>query len=75
MEKLITEIKSDFRTNIDNLRGKLSKARGAIDKITVEINMRKQWGDPASKKLVKDLGKAVSKFRKLKQQRDDIERT
>jgi len=74
MEKLIADIKNDFKTNIDHpFKGKLSRARGKIDKLATEINTQKQWGEKIAKKLYKDLEKATITFKKLEDERDSIE--
>jgi Alw26I/Eco31I/Esp3I family type II restriction m6 adenine DNA methyltransferase len=74
MEKLIENIKSDFRTNIDNpFKKKISGARGKVDKIATEINTQKQWGNKLNKQLFKDLEKATSNLKKLESERDSIE--
>jgi very-short-patch-repair endonuclease len=74
MERLIEDIKSDFETNIDTpFKGKLSKARGTVDKLATEINTQKQWGDKVSKKLIKDLEKADKTLKKLEAERDNRE--
>lgn len=74
MEKLIANIKSDFRSEIDNpFKKKISAARGKIDKIATEINIQKNWGDKVNKQLFKDLEKATANFKKLEEERDDIE--
>ena len=74
MEKLIADIKSDFRSEIDNpFKKKISAARGKIDNIATEINTQKNWGDKVNKQLFKDLEKATANFKKLEAERDDIE--
>jgi hypothetical protein len=74
MEKLIANIKSDFRSEIDNpFKKKIAAARGKIDNIATEINTQKNWGDKVNKQLFKDLEKATANFKKLETERDDIE--
>lgn len=74
IKQLIAEIKADFRSNIDDpFKSKLSKARGKVDKISTEINTKKQWEEKVSKKLFKDLDAAVQKLKKLEKQRDEIQ--
>jgi adenine-specific DNA-methyltransferase len=74
MEKLITDIKSDFRSEIDHpFKKKIAAARGKIDNIATEINTQKNWGDKVNKQLFKDLEKATANFKKLEIERDDIE--
>jgi hypothetical protein len=73
MERLIADIKNDFRSNIDDpFKGKLAKARGTVDKIATEINTQKQWGEKIAKTLIKDLEKATERFKKLEAERDEI---
>ncbi len=74
MEKLIANIKSDFRSEIDNpFKKKIAAARGKIDNIATEINTQKNWGDKVNKQLFKDLEKATATFKSLEAERDDIE--
>jgi hypothetical protein len=74
MEKLIANIKSDFRSEIDNpFKKRIAAARGKIDNIATEINTRKNWGDKVNKQLFKDLEKATANFKKLETERDEIE--
>jgi hypothetical protein len=74
MEKLIANIKSDFRSEIDNpFKKKIAATRGKIDNIATEINTQKNWGDKVNKQLFKDLEKATANFKKLEADRDDIE--
>ncbi len=74
MEKLIANIKSDFKSEIDNpFKKKIAAARGKIDNIATEINTKKNWGDKVNKQLFKDLEKATVSFKKLETERDDIE--
>jgi adenine-specific DNA-methyltransferase len=74
MERLISDIKNDFETNIDTpFKGKLSRARGKVDKLATEINSRKQWGEKIPNKMFKDLEKAAKTLKKLEAERDSIE--
>ncbi|MCU0359619.1 MAG: Eco57I restriction-modification methylase domain-containing protein [Bacteroidia bacterium] len=74
MEKLIADIKSDFKTNIDNpFKRKISSARGKVDKIATEINTQKQWGEKLNKQLLKDLEKATQQLKLLEKERETIE--
>jgi len=60
MERLISDIKSDFKTNNDTpFKGKLSKARGKVDKIATEINTQKQWGSKVQNQIFNDLETAI----------------
>ena len=73
MERLIADIKGDFETNIETpFKGKLSRARGKVDKIATEINTKKQWEELISKKLHSDLKKATNALKKREQERDEI---
>lgn len=74
MERLISDIKSDFKTNIDNpFKKKLSMARGRVDKIATEINTQKLWGEKLDNKLYKELETATQELKKLEAERDGIE--
>jgi len=74
MERLISDIKNDFETNIDTpFKGKLSRARGKVDKLATEINTQKQWGEKIPNKMFKDLEKATKTLKKLEAVRDNIE--
>ncbi|MEW5844952.1 MAG: Eco57I restriction-modification methylase domain-containing protein [Bacteroidota bacterium] len=74
MERLIADIKSDFRSEIDNpFKKKISAARGKIENIATEINTQKNWGNKVNKQLFKDLEKATANLKKLEAERDDIE--
>jgi hypothetical protein len=74
METLIANIKSDFRTNIDNpFKKKIRLARGKVDKIATEINTQKQWGEKLNKQLFNDFEKATLQLKKLEAERDSIE--
>lgn len=73
MQKLIDDIKNDFETNIDTpFKKKISKARGELDNIVSEINVKKQWGEKLSKEFKAKLDKATKKLSKLEEQREDI---
>jgi uncharacterized protein YfkK (UPF0435 family) len=74
MERLIADIKSDFRSNIDNpFKKRISVARGKVDKIATEINTQQQWGEKPSKQLTKELETATAQLKKLEQEKDEIE--
>jgi len=74
MERLIADIKSDFRSNIDNpFKKRISAARGKVDKIATEINTQQQWGEKPSKQLNKELETATAQLKKLEQEKDEIE--
>jgi hypothetical protein len=73
MERLIADIKSDFRANIDDpFKTKIAKARGAVDVLATKINTSKQWGEKTDKKLLKDFEKASDTLTKLEKERDEI---
>jgi hypothetical protein len=74
MERLIADIKSDFRSNIDNpFKKRISVARGKVDKLATEINTQQQWGEKPSKQLTKELETATAQLKKLEQEKDEIE--
>ena len=74
MEKLIRDIKSDFKTNIDNpFKKKIRTIRGKVEKATAEINIQKQWGEKINKDLVKELENAQIQLKKLESEKESIE--
>lgn len=74
MEKLISEIKSDFRSEIDTpFKKKMLNAENKITTFATTINTKKQWGEKVDKKLIADLEKAKIAFKKLELEKDDIE--
>ncbi|WP_082738216.1 Eco57I restriction-modification methylase domain-containing protein [Chryseobacterium sp. CCH4-E10] len=74
MEKLISEIKSDFRSEIDTpFKKKMLNAENKITTLATTINTKKQWGEKVDKKLITDLEKANIAFKKLELEKDDIE--
>jgi len=74
MEKLIHDIKSDFKTNIDKpFKKKISIARGIVEKVTAEINIQKQWGEKLNKDLVKELEKSQIHLKKIELEKESIE--
>ncbi len=73
MERLIADIKSDFRSEIDTpFKKTIRSARGKVDKLATEINTQKQWGEKTNKKLIKEYEEAVEKLKKLEAEKDDI---
>ena len=73
MERLITAIKSDFRSEIDTpFKKTIRAARIKVDQLATEINTIKQWGEKADKKLIKDFENAIEKLKKLETEKDDI---
>ncbi|RKD12488.1 type II restriction endonuclease [Pelobium manganitolerans] len=74
MERLISDIKSDFRSEIDTpFKRTIRGARGKAEKLATKIFNLKAFGEKLDKKLIDDHKKAVAKFRKLEEQRDNIE--
>jgi len=74
MERLIADIKSDFKSNIDNpFKKTIRTARGNVDKLATEINTKKQWAEKADKKLLIEFEKSVEKLKKLESERENIE--
>jgi hypothetical protein len=74
MEKLIRDIKSDFKSNIDNpFKKKISAIRGKVEKATAEINIQKQWGEKISKELVKELENYQIQLKQLELEKESIE--
>jgi adenine-specific DNA-methyltransferase len=74
MEKLISDIKSDFKTKIDNpFKKKIQAIRGKVEKTTAEINIQKQWGEKINKDLVKELEISQIQLKKLESEREIIE--
>ena len=74
MEQLIEAIKFDFKSEIDSpFKKKISSARAVVDKLATEINVQKQWGEKANKKLSKDFEKAVEKLKKIQEEKEHIE--
>ena len=73
MQKLIDDIKNDFETNIDTpFKKKIAKARGEVDNIISEINIKKQWGEKLTREFKTKLDKATKKLAQLEEQRDEI---
>ncbi len=73
MERLIADIKSDFRANIDDpFKAKISKARGMVENLATKINTIKQWGEKIDKKLLAAFEKASNNLTKLETERDEI---
>lgn len=72
--KLIADIKSDFKTNIDHpFKTSLAKARGNVTNIATQINTKKQWGENIDPKLLKDFELASNNLSKLEAERDETE--
>ncbi len=72
MERLIADIKNDFKSEIDNpFKKKIATARGKMENISTEILTKKNWGEKINKQLYKDLEKATTAFKKLEAERDD----
>ncbi len=74
MERLIADIKADFRSEIEKpFTKKISEARGKAENLTTKILNLKTFKEKLDKKLIDDHKKAVEKLKKLEQDRDEIE--
>ncbi|MDI6033347.1 TaqI-like C-terminal specificity domain-containing protein [Flavobacterium sp. LB2P84] len=66
MMDIITSIKNNFETNIDDpFKKKIAKARGDVDVVKTKINTAMQWGESISKSVKDSLKSAESKLSKL----------
>ena len=73
LQKIIDDIKSDFRTNIDDpFKSKIAKARGGVENILTEINTKQQWGEKIPKTLRDKLNKATLALTKLENEKENI---
>ena len=73
LQKIIDDIKSDFRTNIDDpFKSKIAKARGGVENILTEINTKQQWGEKIPKTLKDKLNKATLALTKLENEKENI---
>ncbi len=73
MERLIADIKSDFRSEIETpFKKKISEARGKADNLSMKIINLKSFGEKIDKKLIDDHKKAVELLAKLETERDEI---
>ncbi len=73
MERLIAQIKSDFKVEIDtSFKKKISTARGKAENLATKISNLKTFGEKLDIKLIDDHKKAVQKLKKIEEQRDDI---
>lgn len=73
MERLIADIKSDFRSEIEKpFTKKISEARGKTETLSIKIINLKSFGEKADKQLLADHKKAVDALSKLESERDEI---
>lgn len=73
LQKIIDDIKSNFKTNIDDpFKAKISKARGEVTNVLSELNRKKQWGEKLPKELKEKLEKATQKLAKFEKEKEDI---
>ncbi len=73
MERLIADIKSDFRSEIETpFIKKISEARGKAENLTTKILNLKSFGEKLDKKIIDEHKKAVEKLNKLEKEREDI---
>lgn len=73
MERLIADIKSDFRSEIETpFKKKIRIARGKADTLSIKIINLRSFGEKADKKLLADHKKAVQTLSKLESERDKI---
>jgi hypothetical protein len=73
MERLIENIKTDFRSEIESpFKKKISDARGKADALAVKILNLKTFGEKADKQMLADHEKAVEALAKLERERDEV---
>jgi adenine-specific DNA-methyltransferase len=73
MERLIENIKTDFRSEIESpFKKKISDARGKADALAVKILNLKTFGEKADKQMLADHQKAVETLAKLEKERDEV---
>jgi hypothetical protein len=73
MERLIENIKTDFRSEIESpFKKKISDARGKADALAVKILNLKTFGEKADKQMLADHEKAVEALAKLEKERDEV---
>jgi hypothetical protein len=73
LQKIIDDIKSNFKTNLDDpFKTKISKARGEVTNVLSELNRKKQWGEKIPKELKEKLEKATQKLAKFEKEKEDI---
>ncbi|MCP9200586.1 N-6 DNA methylase [Gramella sp. GC03-9] len=74
MEKIIHDIKNDFRKDIDTpFRRQLGGAKANLSEVETEINIKKQWGEKIPKSLTKLLNSRKKRYGKLKAEKEQIE--
>ena len=73
MERLIADIKSDFRSEIETpFKKTISVARGKADILSQKIINLTAFGEKADKKLIENHKKAAENLEKLEAERDEI---
>ncbi|HMR82039.1 MAG TPA: TaqI-like C-terminal specificity domain-containing protein [Niabella sp.] len=73
MERLIADIKSDFRSEIETpFIRKISDARGKAENLSTRMLNLKSFGEKIDKKLLDDHRKAVEKLTQLETEREEI---
>ena len=71
LHKIIDDIKSNFRTNIDDpFKAKIAKARGELQNTVDEINRKKLWGEKVPSELRAKLEKVTKRFNQLDAERE-----
>ncbi len=74
MERLINDIKSDFRSEIEQpFTKKISEARGNAERLATEIINLETFGEKLDKKIIETHEKAVEKLNKLLAEKEEIE--
>lgn len=75
MEKIIGDIKSDFRKDIDTpFRRQLGGAKANLTEVETKINTLKQWGDNIPKELINLQKSRKKRYEKLKAEKEEIEK-
>lgn len=73
MERLIADIKSDFRSEIEKpFTKKISEARGKAENLATKILNLESFGEQIDKKLFDEHKKAAELFAKLEAEREEI---
>ncbi len=73
LQQVIDEIKTNFKTNIDDpFKKTISNARAKETNLKSEINRMEQWGEKVPKKLKEELETATKKLNGLKKQLEEI---
>jgi len=74
MEKLIEDIKNDFRKDIDTpFRRQIGGAKANLSEVETKINTIKQWGEKTPKDLTTLLKSRKKRYEKLKMEKEEIE--